>query len=460
LNVSVWIYRYYDLKNFNEERYEMNKIKAILAVLFLTIFVLNVSAGGQGSRQTAGGQPRVEITVVYATGNQLTADLLHDRIEGFMRANPNVVMVEKLTNEGAYLDALRTLDAVGELPDLIEMRDTPLFVRAGKLGELPRDITDLFEITIPFDGKIYTAPIDESYPTGIIYSKKIFNDLGIRVSDIRTYNDFLNVCEKIKNAGIAPIVMGGADIWHLGFWWGFFWQNEIAVKEPNWIAKRYANQVRFTDPEVRAAMNSLNELFQKGYVEKGWTSTGEGQCPSILVSGQAAMYYIGPFAFNQVVEADPRFEFGFFALPDRNGRLNVMGGPTAAGWAINAEAQKNSEKANVIYDFIRYFFSTNVYTDFLRQSNLLPSLKIKPSYPTTEQFQEVLRIASVADNKQLNWNQKIEDNELPPNFRNYCYKLASEWFLNVSSIDDGLRAMDREWEIATRDFNPVLNPRR
>jgi raffinose/stachyose/melibiose transport system substrate-binding protein len=385
---------------------------------------------------------------------------MHERIVGFMRLNPHVTLVEKLIVEGSYLDALRTLDAVGELPDLIEMRDTPLFVRAGKLGELPRDITDLFEITVPFNGKVYTAPIDESYPTGIIYSKSVFNRLGIRVQDIRTYNDFLNVCERIKNAGIAPIVVGGADIWHIGFWWGYFWQNEVAVRYPDWIARRYANQVHFTDPEVRASMTSFNELFQRGYIERGWTSTSEGQCPSILVSGQAAMYYIGPFAFQQVSEADSRFDYGFFALPDNNGRLNVMGGPTAAGWAINAETQRNPEKTAVIYDFIRYFFSSDVYTDYLRQGNGLPSLKNKPTYPASEQFQEVLRIASIADNKQLGWNQKINENELPPNFRNFCYKLASEWFLNVSSIDDGLRAMDREWEIATRDFNPVTNPPR
>jgi hypothetical protein len=85
---------------------------------------------------------------------------MHERVAGSMRLNPHVTIVEKLSNEGSYLDAIRTLDAVGELPDLIE-RNTPQFVRAGKLGVLPDDnIANLFEITAPFDGKVYTAPID------------------------------------------------------------------------------------------------------------------------------------------------------------------------------------------------------------------------------------------------------------------------------------------------------------
>jgi raffinose/stachyose/melibiose transport system substrate-binding protein len=421
-----------------------------------------LAALGGCAKKDAGqsaGKTAVTITAVYAVGNEVTADLMHERLEGYMALNPHVTIVEKLSNEGSYLDAIRTLDAVGELPDLIEMRDTPLFVRAGKLGELPADITALFETTVPFDGKVYTAPIDESYPNGIIYSKKVFNQLGINAADIKTYGDFLNVCEKIKAAGIAPIVVGGADIWHIGFWWNYFWQQEVAVKHPDWIARRYEDKVHFTDPEIKAAMTGLTALFQKGYVEKGWASTGEGQCPSILVSGQAAMYFIGPFVFQQIREADPSFEFGFFALPDNNGNINVTGGPLPAGWAISGEAQKDPAKAEEIYNFIRYFFSKDVYTEFLAKSNFLSSLKEKYTYPSTEQFDEVLRIAATADNKQLGWNQKIGPNELPPNFRNFCYKLVSEWFLGVSTIDAGLKTMDQEWANATKDFNPVKNPK-
>jgi raffinose/stachyose/melibiose transport system substrate-binding protein len=440
----------------------MKHIRSVFVVLFLAGCAASVFAGGGGDSARASGvngKSPLTITVTYATGNQLTADLMHARVEGFMKENPHISLVEKLSNEGSYLDAIRTLDAVGEFPDLIEMRDTPLFARAGKLGELPPDIRGMFQYTVPFNGKVYTAPIDESYPTGIVYSKKAFSRLGINPANIKTYNDFLDVCERLKAAGIAPIVVGGSDIWHIGFWWSYFWLNNVAAKDPDWIAGRYAGKVHYTDPEVKAAMTGLTELFRKGYIEKGWASTGEGQCPSILVSGQAAMYYIGPFAFQQISEADPQFEFGFFALPDDKGRYNVTGGPTAAGWAINAAAQKDPAKAEAIYDFIRYFFRKDNYTDYLKQGNFLSSLKEPVGYDTTEQFREVQRIAAAADSKRLNWNQGIGQNELPPNFRNYCYKLASEWFLNVSSIDEGLKAMDREWENAARDFNPVLNPR-
>ncbi len=418
-----------------------------------------VSAGGTSPTaspsQSEAPKAPVELTIVYATGDQLGSDLMHARVEGFMQENQHVKIVEKLSNEGAYLDALQTLDAVGELPDVIEMRDMPVFVRAGKLGELPSDIIDLFGTVVDMDGKYYTAPLFESYPVGIVYSKKIFNDLGIKVEDIRVYDDFLTVCEKIKNSGVAPIVVGGSDIWHIGFWWSYFWRNNVSVNNPDWLSDRYSDKVSFTNPDVKAAMEGLNELFQKGYIEKGWASTTEAQCPSILVSGQAAMYYIGSFAFSQIIEADPSFEFGFFAIPGKDGKYNITGGPTTQGWAINAETQKDPAKAEAVYDFIKYFFRTDVYTDFVSQYQQLPTLKESITFPATEQFEESMRISANADDKQLNWNQGVGNNEMPPNFRNYCYKLCSEWFLNVSGIDDGLVAMDAEWVNCTKDFNPV-----
>ncbi|MDR3191466.1 MAG: hypothetical protein LBT87_00190, partial [Treponema sp.] len=118
----------------------MKRIRSFFVVFFLVFCTASILARGAGdSARTSGANGPLTITITYATGNQLTADLMHARVEGFMRENPQVTLVEKLSNEGSYLDAIRTLDAVGEFPDLIEMRDTPLFARAGKLGELPAD---------------------------------------------------------------------------------------------------------------------------------------------------------------------------------------------------------------------------------------------------------------------------------------------------------------------------------
>jgi len=164
---------------------------------------------GRANRAAGGPAPRVTVTAVYAAGNQLTAGMMRERVEGFMAAHPGVTIETKLSNEGSYLDALRALDAMGELPDLIEMRDAPMFVRAGKLAEIPADIASRFAAPPLYDGRVYTAPIAGDYPLGIVYDRKRFAELGIQPAGIRSHAGFLAVCDVIKAAGIAPLVVGG-----------------------------------------------------------------------------------------------------------------------------------------------------------------------------------------------------------------------------------------------------------
>ncbi|GJM76132.1 hypothetical protein HMSSN036_83480 [Paenibacillus macerans] len=50
-----------------------------------------------------------------------------------MEANPQIKIKDiSETTSAAYLDWLKTKDAVGEFPDLVEMRDTEVFADAGK----------------------------------------------------------------------------------------------------------------------------------------------------------------------------------------------------------------------------------------------------------------------------------------------------------------------------------------
>ena len=160
------------------------------------------------------------------------------------------------------------------------------------------------------------------------------------------------------------------------------------------------------------------------------------------------MYYIGPFVFNQITEIDSEFEFGYFALPDNEGRINIIGIPPDVGWAISAEAQKNPVKAEAIYDFIRFFFSRDVYANFLSRTNAMSSLREEFDHPVSEQFREVMRAVEAADNKHMNWNQQEYPNILPPSFRNFSYRLVTQWFMNLHSLDEVLAAMDEEWELA------------
>jgi raffinose/stachyose/melibiose transport system substrate-binding protein len=155
--------------------------------------------------------------LIFADGDEGAKASINETVNRFNKAYPDITVRIQPGNGGAYSEFLKTKESVGEFPDVMEMRDTPVYVRAGMLEPLPDDIVSLFNSTVPFDGKTYTAPIAGENTQGIIYNKKYFDENGF--TEPATYEEFLKLCQKIKDKGdMSPLVIGGQDIWHIGFW--------------------------------------------------------------------------------------------------------------------------------------------------------------------------------------------------------------------------------------------------
>ncbi|KRE47005.1 ABC transporter substrate-binding protein [Paenibacillus sp. Soil522] len=425
-------------------------------VLVLTACGANNNGGNSGSKNegttpessapAAEEKKEVSFTIGYATGDPATKKAITDAIKAFTDANSNIKIVD--ISEGtttSYLDWLKTKDAVGEFPDLVEMRDTELFANAGKIAELPTDLVELFKEMPQVNGKLYNAPLTLNAPQGIIYSKKAYADAGITELP-KTYDEFLQAQEKLAATGITPIVVGGKDIFHMGFWLNKFLIDQVYSKDGDWNSKRTAKSVSFTDAAPVQAMTDYKELFTK-YVDKGWLSTADNQTASILVSGKAAQLFSGPWMFTQIKEADPSFEFGFYALPDREGKINVIGLPSPAGWTLSAEAAKDADKAAAMSEFIRFFFSKEQYSKFLQAANGVPSTKEEVTYESTEQMQEVLKLMADPNvTKSLAINNWWGENLIPPQFRNWYYKLMQELVLSGGDVAEYMKKADAEYD--------------
>ncbi|REK57529.1 MAG: ABC transporter substrate-binding protein [Thermobacillus sp.] len=403
---------------------------------------------GSGSGGTAEQPPKeVSFTIGFATGDPAGKKAIEDVIDAFTAAYPHikVVNVSDSAASVSYLDWLKTKEAVGEFPDLVEMRDTKVFVEAGKLAELPEDLHSLFAFLPQFEGKYYNAPLAGTAPIGIIYSKKAYADAGITELP-KTYEEFLEIQEKLKQSGISPIVVGGKDIWHMGFWVNYFLINEVYSEDPDWNSKRNRGEASFTDENVVQAISDYKELFQK-YVDKGWLSTADNQTASFLVTGKAAQLYSGPWMFAQIQEADPNFEFGFYAIPDREGDVNVVGLPTLSGWSFSAEAAKDPDKLEAMKTFIRFFYDPEIYRETLKKNNSIPITAADASYEAGEQMQEVLRlIADPSVTKSLMFNQWYGENAIPPQFRNWFYKHLQELVVNDGDVVTYMKKADEQYD--------------
>lgn len=393
-----------------------------------------------------------ELTFIFADGDEGAKASMNEIVNKFNEAYPDITVTIEPGNGGAYSEFLKTKDSVGEFPDVMEMRDTAMYVRAGKLEPLPDDIVSLFRTTTAFDGKVYTAPISGENTNGIIYNKAYFDENGW--TEPATYDEFIELCQKIADKGdMEPIVVGGQDIWHMGFWFHKAYNDQVLSKDPDFIKHCYEGTKDFSDDTFKATFEELQTIFQ--YAQDGWVSTPDAQITTFLVNDMAAMMYSGTHMFSQIAQADPEFEMGWFPIPSPDGKTRLVGGGGVGGLAISAEAAKDPDKKAAAEAFIKFFFQPNNYKVHCEKLSAIPSTAETPDLEVMDVFQEVIDANATADDLAPMWNGRVGENELPPDFRNFTYKTLIEVLQGTRDIDSACEELNKTWQVSMESFNPI-----
>ena len=202
-----------------------------------------------------------ELTFIFADGDEGAKEVMNNVVQKFNDTYPDITVTIEPGNGGAYSEFLKTKDSVGEFPDVMEMRDTAMYVRAGKLEPLSEEITSLFANTMEFDGNVYTAPMAGENTQGIIYNKKYFDENGFK--EPATYDEFIKLCQVIEEKGdMDPLVVGGQDIWHMGFWFHKAYNDQVLSQDPDFIKHCYEGSKDFSDDSIKATFEELQEIMQ------------------------------------------------------------------------------------------------------------------------------------------------------------------------------------------------------
>lgn len=414
------------------------------------------AAESEASGSEAAGEAIVteptELTFIFADGDEGAKVSMNEIVNRFNEAYPDITVTIEPGNGGAYSEFLKTKDSVGEFPDVMEMRDTAMYVRAGKLEPLSEEIQSLFMTTMEFDGEVYTAPIASENTNGIIYNKAYFDENGF--TEPTTYEEFIELCQAIKDKGdMAPLVVGGQDIWHMGFWFHKAYNDQVLSQDPDFIKHCYEGTKDFSDPTIKATFEEMQEIMQ--FAQDGWTSTPDAQITTFLVSDMAAMMYSGTHMFSQIAQADPEFEMGWFAVPSPDGKTRLVGGAGIGGLAISAESAKDPNKKAAAEAFIKFFFEPENYKFYCEKLSAAPSTVNQPQLDVMPVFQEVIDATAKADDLAPMWNGRVGENELPPDFRNFTYKTLVEVLQGTRDIDSACEEMNKTWQTAMQSFNPL-----
>ncbi|MBS1907793.1 MAG: carbohydrate ABC transporter substrate-binding protein [Actinobacteria bacterium] len=341
-------------------------IAAAAGVAISTLALAGCSGSAAGSATKASG-PKTNIQFMYATGDETWNSVVAAVAKAFnAQSSTTTVTPVPLTGGSDYPTAMKTVDATGKWPAIIDMRDTATYIKAGKIAPIPSEVTGLLKPTAyakAADGNVYTVPysaLNGELGINIVYNKDYFKKH--RLSVPKTYDDFITLMKDIKANGDVPLATAASGVWPSDQLWKPLASPVFAKYSDQGGFWNAAKDGKTSIADLRAPLDELKTITDE-YVLKGWQSTEDAQTTTLLVNGQAVMATssAGLGRLMDINKVDPKFNAGLFIIPDAKGNINVLknsvDGTTAGGLAISAQAKADKKQYASSVEFLKYFYS-------------------------------------------------------------------------------------------------------
>ncbi|WP_036319492.1 ABC transporter substrate-binding protein [Microbacterium indicum] len=262
----------------------------------------------------------------------------------FVRGNPPDIMLSNYNHEVSRfvsrcaLDDLSDTDAAAEIrPDLQPLLDQ-YGVCAGTTPALPYSVM----------------------ASSVIYNKDVFAEYGLEVPT--TWDELIQVCDTLKDAGVAPFYGTFADAWTVNQgWFDYaaggsldmleFFDGLAAEGDQVNASSEYSFEKDFAEP-----MEKLQTLAAD-YTQDGASSRVYDAGNVGFAQGDGAMYMQGPWAFGEIAKTNPDADLGTFPLPmtddpdDLKVRVNLD---------LAVLIPKDGQHKDGARDFLEYLFEPDI----------------------------------------------------------------------------------------------------
>ena len=272
------------------------------------------------------------VTLTYLVDDsQNTKDTTQALVDAYTAQHPNVTINIETRPGGTDGDNIvKTRLASGEMTDIFFYNSGSLLQAlhpTDTLVDLSKEpfvdnIVESFLPTVSQDGQVFGVPTGTALGGGILYNKKIYEQLGLSVP--KTWAEFESNNEKIKEAGIAPVGATYGDTWTSQLFVLADYCN-VQQSNSNFAADYTNNKAKYAStPAAMAGFNYLQEGFDKDWYQQDFATTKFEQGLKMLADGEFAHYPMLSFALGTIATnwPDAVNDIGFFGQPGTDASKN------------------------------------------------------------------------------------------------------------------------------------------
>lgn len=317
------------------------------------------------TEENAENQEDAEKTVITMlfSGTTSENDFETEILPGLVEKQfPNVKLEVMKLPDDQYYTALKTKLASGECPDMIRVQakyaganSVISLAEAGYLEPLDElkaleNVSDSGKASYTYDDHVYVIPATVMI-LGTYYNKDMFEENNLLVP--ANWDEFLNCCEVLKNAGIQPITMGDKDLYDMQFGIYQIAASRVYAQNPRFDDGLMEGTTQFTDPGTwDEVLDRYALLYEKGYIDSSCLGLGVQQANQMFIDGEAAMTFnISSQAAAMEAQGAAEFERGFFPLPANDAGEELYASMSMGGSPAIYSGSKNKELCKEILEW-------------------------------------------------------------------------------------------------------------
>lgn len=217
----------------------------------------------------------------------------------------------------------------------------------------------------PYDGKIYCIPVN-GYWEALFVNTKICEEAGVKVPDKDTsWEEFMDICEKIRKAGYIPIAASLSEIPH--YWFEYCIFNHQEVNTHAIVPIAYGDEY---SKEWVEGLNDIKYMYEKGFFPVNTMSASDAETKRKFTEGKAAFLLEGSWNVSWVEEeVDNPSDYAVTFVPGTDTRksTDIISG-LSTGYYITRKAWDDPEKREAAVRFVEMITSDECVSEFAKIS--------------------------------------------------------------------------------------------
>ena len=212
----------------------------------------------------------------------------------FEQANPGVQITHVTFPSDKFVELYTAAQNAKEQVDILELngQDLRRYATSGALVDLSNIVTykDRFRPvglrTYTINGKLWALPWGGIGGFNIYYNKSILDKKGLTYP--KTYPELVDIGKKLKPDGIAAYTHAGKNIYLWPVWFFTTYAQTSGNQSNEKTLKTLRGELKFTDPEVVAALAAIFKFSEDGLFIAGVNSQDTPASIANIVTNKAA----------------------------------------------------------------------------------------------------------------------------------------------------------------------------